>query len=177
MLHRFVAGMVVAGCLLVTNASNAQETGLPGPEGGTKVYDVTVIGLVGGGNGTYTFTSEGMGTEEPTTSALVALEGTFTGVVNDVTTTGTFTGQGTTTDAAFMVNGTSTAGTVTITGAAGVDYVFGIIRTQPTTSTGRLRFLRALLNTSIVIGSAAAEEPPTEEPPMEEPPPTETMAE
>ena len=169
MLHRFVAGMVVVGSLIVASASNAQETGLPGPEGGTKAYEVTVIGFIGGGNGTYTFTSEGTGTEEPgTTAALVALEGTFTGIVNDVTTTGTFTGQGTTTDAVFTVNATSTAGTVTITGAAGVDYIFGVIRIQPTTSTGHLRFLRALLNTSIVIGSAAAEEPPTEEPPVEE---------
>lgn len=177
MLHRFVAGVVGASCLLVAQVSWAQTappgTTLPDEGDPAVVYDVTVIGFAGISSGTYEFAADEPVPEEPGTSSVsvtAGLGGTFSSLLNEVAATGTWTAIDVNGTSIFQATATVETSTANITGTATTTYLVGTVRTTATASTGAARFLRALFNTSIVIGTpGATEEPPPEEPPTEEP--------
>lgn len=179
MLNRFVAGMVGVGCLLVAEASWAQtappESTLPGEGAAPVVYDVTVIGFGGVSSGTYEFAADAAPEEPGTTAVAVTtdLGGTFTSLLNDVSSVGTWTAIDVNGTSIFRATATGETSTASITGTATPTYLIGSVRTTSTApSTGIARFLRALFSSSVVIGSpaeVAPEEPPPEEPPTETP--------
>ena len=158
------SGWVVAcGLVLSSSLAMAQDSG-PGPitGAGSQSYEVTVLKIGSSQTGTFAFAVEATEPGTGTTSTAFTT-GTFTGTVNDVASTGTWYAVDVGNYALWVATATSASGNQTITGIATPEFIAGRIVTQSTASTGRFRFLRALLNTSIFYGTAVTtEEPPTD---------------
>jgi hypothetical protein len=161
---RTISGTCVfALALLVSGHLLAQDSGpgpIPGAAAEEQTYDVTIIRFINVSTGAFTFAAEALPEGEVPTESTT---GTFTAVINDQTSTGTWYALDL---GDFAVWYATASGTSTRTYAIGYstpDLIAGRLTTLSTTATARQR-LRALFQTSFFYG--------TPEEVVEEPMPT-----
>lgn len=182
-MWRAWSGWMAVCSLIVSGAIAAAQDSGPGPVEGSvsQQYEVTVLKFGSVQTGTFDFAVEGEepGTEEPatgepgTTNPVAFTTGTFASSINTSAGTGTWYAIDLGNYSLFVATAEGTTGSQVVTGYATPEFIAGRIVTQSNIGAGRGRFLRALFNTSIFVGTAVEAEPEEPEEPMMEDPMTE----